>query len=201
MIQTDGLAGSTGQNRRKRVRDVNGNVVSVEQPQRLHHFTSKNALGATQTFQFGGMRKVGSSTSSLPSTTTSINATSASTATSSTASGIAEVIRFHARPAPSTASNRMFLPNIGRKRCTEVKEFHFHTKDRAQSRRELDAVRAESQARLRVLEEQRRQEREEKDRLEIKRLREGMVHKPIPVNIGPPFIVSASSKRLTNPES
>ena len=55
--------------------------------------------------------------------------------------------------------------------------------------------------RLRVIEERRRREQAEKERYEIKRLREALVHKATPINLGPPFTVSASAKRLTSPES
>ena len=56
-------------------------------------------------------------------------------------------------------------------------------------------------ARLRVIEERRRREAEAKERQELRRFREALVHKPTPVPHAIPFIVSASVKRLTSPES
>jgi len=173
-------------NQRKRARDLDSGGAKVDQPRAVIQFSAKNALGAKQTFRFGANRQVTTSSTSLPS--------------SSSTSGNSDVLRFHARPAPSSSSN-CFQPNLGRGRSIEVKEFHFYTKDRAQARRELDAIKAETNERLRKLEDKRRREEAEKERAELKRLREALVHKPTPINHGQPFIVSASARKLTNPES
>jgi len=108
--------------------------------------------------------------------------------------------RFHARPAPP-GDGAAFRPKLGRRRRTEFKEFHFRTEERAKDRIELNSIKAQNQARLYEMEEKRREAEAVRERLEIRQLREKLVHKATPVHFGRPFIIASSSKKLTNPES
>jgi len=155
---------------------------------------TKNTNGSQQTFNFACDRVESSSSSSKDaSAEPAVVRFRATSSSSSSTSG------FRARPAPATSEG--FRPKLAKRRVTDFKEFHFHTEDRAQQRSQVNAIKAENLARLREIEERRRKEEEEKDRQEIRRLRETLVHKPMPIHHGTPLVISASSRRPTNPES
>lgn len=114
-------------------------------------------------------------------------------------------------PAPATAVKEapgegakeapVLQPKSGRRRRTVFKEFHFHTDDRAQAWDEFNAVRARNEANIRELQDNQKREAEERDKEEVRRFRETLVHKAMPVLQGRPLIFLGSNKSLTLPES
>jgi len=168
--------------KRLRVPDSGVEIETNASEQRMVQFSTKTASGTKQTFHFTSSSRPGASD---PNTF---------------GDGAGDPVRFHGRQATTVTSDGL-RPKSGRRNRTEFKEFHFHTEDRAQARNQLNVAKAQNLARLRVIEERRRREAEAKERQELRRFREALVHKPTPVPHAIPFIVSASAKRLTSPES
>jgi len=111
-----------------------------------------------------------------------------------------ERAKFHANP-PSVIYKKPFEPDYNTKPLVEPIELNLNTDKRAQERERYEQAlkRREEQE-----EEHRRQmelEQQERDREEAIEKRRQMVHKPLPLKLGPAFQVKSSNKPLTTPQS
>jgi len=111
-----------------------------------------------------------------------------------------KLAEFKANP-PKVLDQAPFVPKAPRKPLTEFKEFQLATNERADAWEENDAKKAEREAEMRAMDEEREKMIKLAEEKEIKRMREEMVHKAQPVPLYKPMEVHPSEKPVTIPES
>jgi len=111
-----------------------------------------------------------------------------------------KMVEFKAQ-APKVLDQAPFVPKASRKPLVEFQEFNLATNERAEVWEENEAKKAERNAEMQALEEERARMTKEAEDREIKKMREEMVHKPIPVPNYKPIEIHGSEKPMTIPES
>jgi len=109
-------------------------------------------------------------------------------------------IEFKAQ-APKVLEQAPFVPKASRKPLVEFKEFQLATNERAEVWEENEQKKAEKEAETRAIEEERNRMTKLAEEKEIKKMREDMVHKPIPIPNYKPLEIHGSEKPMTIPES
>ncbi|KAJ3329839.1 Protein tpx2 [Blyttiomyces sp. JEL0837] len=105
---------------------------------------------------------------------------------------------FIAQPVPIFEP---FVPKKSTKPPTTCEEVVLHTDIRSDERRAYDEARRLKELAEEEMKEKMRLEKEEQEKLEIRRLRQLAVHQAQPVRKFPPVVIHPSTRKLTEPES
>ncbi|XP_058498350.1 targeting protein for Xklp2-like [Solea solea] len=111
-----------------------------------------------------------------------------------------EAATFRARPNTVT-HKEPFQPKKGERAVVAAEAFELSTERRARERQEYERVASEKEARRALMEEQQRQEDEQREKDHVVRMRHDQVHKAQPIRHYKPVAVKKSEVPLTIPHS